>query len=378
MECRLVALFPAARRARLHRACRRGALRADPGGSALLQAPRLGREDLVLPLPLALARVLGAQGARPVRGACDLRPARVGELPLRRAPVPAARCQPCRGPHPPPPSDGNGPAFRRWYRVLNVTTLRTALRTRFNPRWGSLRSLFALAVLCALLPAAAAHADRHAAAAPTITAASASYNTAVLRWSARGADHYEFELAGDTGFNSLLLGSLGHFQTRSTIATINKTLPDGKYWWRIRAVGKSGSISPWVTRTFTKAWRSPPQLVSPADNASVSFPTQPLLLTWKPVLGAVTYEVTIAKDQALTTAISGSPAATTTTSYIPASTLADGKYFWAVTPLDAEHHEGQRSAVRSFTWGWPSATTTNLRDLVDAPELYDPLLTWNP
>src|SRR5262249_19668560 len=108
------------------------------------------------------------------------------------------------------------------------------------------------------------------------------------------------------------------------------------------------------------------------------FPTQPLLLTWKPVLGAVTYEVTIAKDQALTTAISGSPAATTTTSYIPASTLADGKYFWAVTPLDAEHHEGQRSAVRPFTRGWPSATTTNLRDLVDAPELYDPLLTWNP
>jgi hypothetical protein len=211
-----------------------------------------------------------------------------------------------------------------------------------------------------------------------MTAASASYNTGVLHWSARGADHYEFELAGDAGFNSLLLGGYGHFQTRSTIATLNRTLPDGKYWWRVRAVGKSGSISPWTTRTFTKAWRSPPQLVSPGDNASISFPKQPLLLTWKPVLGAVTYAVTIAKDQALTSPISGSPATTTTTSYIPASTLADGKYFWAVTPLDAERHEGQRSAVRSFTWGWPSATQTNLRDLVDAPELDDPLLTWNP
>ncbi|HEY2371507.1 MAG TPA: hypothetical protein VGH82_03075 [Gaiellaceae bacterium] len=233
-------------------------------------------------------------------------------------------------------------------------------------------------MLCALLPTAAAQAGSHAIAAPKITAASASYNTGVLRWSARGADHYEFELAGDAGFNSLLLGGYGHFQTRSTIATLNRTLPDGKYWWRVRAVGKSGSISPWVTRTFTKAWRSPPQLVSPGDNASVKFPTEPLLLTWKPVLGAVTYEVTIAKDQTLTSPISGSPATTTTTSYIPTSTLADGKYFWAVTPVDAERHEGQRSAVRSFTWGWPSATQTNLRDLVDAPELDDPLLTWNP
>lgn len=252
------------------------------------------------------------------------------------------------------------------------------MRTRFNLRWGSLRSLFLLGVLCALLPTAAAQAGSRAAAAPEITAAAASYNTGVLHWSARGADHYEFELAGDSGFNSLLLGGLGHFQTRSTIATLNRTLPDGKYWWRVRAVGKSGSISPWVTRTFTKAWRSPPQLVSPSDNAPVSFPKDPLLLTWKPVLGAVTYEVTIAKDPTLTSPISGSPATTTTTSYIPASTLADGKYFWAVTPVDAEHHEGQRSVVRSFTWGWPSGTQTNLRDLVDAPELDDPLLTWNP
>ena len=233
-------------------------------------------------------------------------------------------------------------------------------------------------MLCALLLSAGAQAGGHAASAPRITAASASYNTGVLRWSARGADHYEFELAGDAGFNSLLLGGYGHFQTRSTIATLNRTLPDGKYWWRVRAVGKSGSISPWVTRTFTKAWRSPPQLVVPGDGASISFPTQPLLLSWRPVLGAVTYEVTIAKDQTLTSPINGGPATTTTTSYIPPSTLADGKYFWAVTPLDAEHHEGQRSAVRSFTWGWPSATTTNLRDLVDAPELDDPLLTWNP
>jgi hypothetical protein len=241
-------------------------------------------------------------------------------------------------------------------------------------RWGSLRSLSALIVLCALAPAAAAHAGGHRLSAPRVSISTAAYSTGVFRWAARSADHYEFQLAGDAGFNSVLI----NFSTHSSIATLNRTLPDGKYWWRVRAVGKGGSISAWVTRTFTKAWRSPPQLVSPTDNASIAFPTQPLLLTWKPVLGAVTYEVTIAKDQALSSPISGSPASTTTTSYIPSSTLADGKYFWAVTPVDAEKHEGQRSAVRAFTWGWPSATQTNLRDLVDAPEFDDPLLTWNP
>jgi hypothetical protein len=61
--------------------------------------------------------------------------------------------------------------------------------------------------------------------------------------------------------------------------------------------------------------------------------------------------------------------------------LADGTYYWTVTPVDAEKHEGQRSTVRSFTWGWITGNqSTNLTNLIqnpgDALTFYDPLLTW--
>jgi hypothetical protein len=234
-------------------------------------------------------------------------------------------------------------------------------------------------MLCVALPAAGAQAQTHTLGAPRLAASATAYSTAVLRWSPMGgADHYEFEIAADAAFNSLVLGTAGHFTTRSTAATLAKTLQDGKYWWRVRAVSGSGGVSSWVVHSFTKNWESPPHLTVPANGASISFPSQPLLLSWSPVLGAVRYQVSIAKDPNLTSLVSGSPAATTTTSYIPSATLAEGTYFWAVTPLDAENHEGARSAVRSFKWGWPTATQTSLRDLVDAPEFFDPLLSWSP
>ena len=60
-------------------------------------------------------------------------------------------------------------------------------------------------------------------------------------WSAvPGADHYEFELAADSGFNSPVLGRDGHFNTNNTRATISKTLPNGTYYWRVRAITPAG------------------------------------------------------------------------------------------------------------------------------------------
>src|SRR6185437_14919419 len=148
----------------------------------------------------------------------------------------------------------------------------------------------------------------------------------------------------------------GNFSTWSTSATLSASLQDGKYWWRVRAIRKNGGTSRWVTRSFTKAWQAAPTLLSPADNASISFPTEPLLLSWKPLLGAVRYEVAIARDPKMTSLVDGAQTLTTATSYIPPSTLSDGKYYWTVTPVDAEKHEGTGSVVRSFNWSWPTAT----------------------
>jgi hypothetical protein len=242
--------------------------------------------------------------------------------------------------------------------------------------------LAAVVALVTLAFAASASQARVASSQSVLSAPTfAGYSTGVFHWSAvRKADHYEFELANDKGFNSPVLGSSGNFSTWSTSATLAKSLQDGTYWWRVRAVRKSGATSRWITRSFTKAWREAPTLSSPADNASISFPTQPLLLSWKPVLGAVRYEVAIARDPKMTSLVDGAQTITTATSYIPPSTLSNGKYYWTVTPVDAEKHEGTSSNVRSFNWSWPTNIVTNLQNLVQSPAdaltTYDPLLSW--
>jgi hypothetical protein len=215
--------------------------------------------------------------------------------------------------------------------------------------------------------------------APLTTPTVHAYSTGVFQWSAvRRVDHYQFELASDRKFHAPVLGGAGTFSTHSTSATLSHTLPDGTYWWRVRGIHKNGSVSKWVTHSFKKVWSAAPKLLSPDNGKSITFPTKPLLLSWTPVLGAVRYEVAIARDPKMTSLVSGVQTVTTAASYIPPTTLAQGTYYWTVTPVDADKHEGATSVVRSFTWGWPTTTHTSLQDLVAAPEFFDPLLSWTP
>ena len=201
------------------------------------------------------------------------------------------------------------------------------------------------------------------------------YSTGVFHWSSvRRVDNYQFELATDRKFHSPVLS----FSTLSTSATLSQTLPNGTYWWRVRGVRKNGSTSRWIAHSFRKIWSAAPTLLSPANGALINFPTQPLLLSWTPILGAVRYNVEIARDPKMISLVSGAQTITTAASYIPPTTLADGTYYWTVTPIDAGGHTGATSAVRSFTWSWPTATQPSLHDLDGAPESFEPLLSWTP
>jgi hypothetical protein len=259
----------------------------------------------------------------------------------------------------------------------------TRLKTRIYCRHLGRRAVLpALVAFLALAFAASASQARVATSKVVLSAPTyAGYSTGIFRWSAvRKADHYQFELANDKSFNSPVLGNAGNFDTWSTSATLPATLQDGTYWWRVRAVRKSGASSKWVTRSFTKAWQEAPTLLTPGNNASIAFPDQPLLMSWKPVLGAVRYEVAIARDPKMTSLVDGVQTVTTATSYVPPATLSNGTYYWTVTPVDAEKHEGTTSVVRSFIWGWDPTTTLNvtnqIQNLVDAGTFYDPLFTW--
>ena len=97
-----------------------------------------------------------------------------------------------------------------------------------------------LAALAAASFAVAAPAAHGALTSPVLLGPASGVSVPTLpafSWSpVPGAESYEFQVAADQGFNSPVLGrGEGSFATRNTRATLKKTLPNGRYWWRVRA-----------------------------------------------------------------------------------------------------------------------------------------------
>jgi hypothetical protein len=207
-----------------------------------------------------------------------------------------------------------------------------------------------------------------------------------LTWSSvAGAVEYQYQLSADPQFTSIVLGSgsgRGTATTHNLAATLSKSVTDGAYYWRVRGLTKSSEPGAWSSaRALAKAWTAAPQLVAPAENAAVTWPTVPLVLNWTPVPYATEYIVTIATDPGLSNIVLGSatsPETTTGTVFALPGTLAAGPYYWAITPVDAEGHRGSRSRAGTFSWSWPTATSTEVADLNPNPQVFDPQFKWAP
>ena len=197
------------------------------------------------------------------------------------------------------------------------------------------------------------------------------------------ADRYEFQVAADNGFNSPVIGSgEDHFVTKNTRATLKRTIPNGTYYWRVRAITKAGGVSPWTTpQQFKKTWTAAATLQAPAAGVGLSFPANPLSLSWSGVPCAASYLVAVATDPSLGSLVlhdagSTSAVSTAATTLTSPSVFAPGTYYWAVTPVDARGNKGASSSVAAFSWGWPSASTPAVQDVVAATEVYDPQFSW--
>src|SRR5689334_13835138 len=203
-----------------------------------------------------------------------------------------------------------------------------------------------------------------------------------------GAEKYEFQISADAGMNSPVLGSgYDDFFTKNTRATLKKTIPNGTYYWRVRATNAADEVSKWTEpRSFRKHWDLQPALQSPTSGAALKFPANPVVLSWSGVAGAAHYLVSAASDPTLGSLVlkysnqddpKGPPNVAATTAAIT-SALAPGSYYWSVTPVDAEGNRGVPAQVSSFQWSWPSTTTPTVTDLNPAPEVYDPKFSWDP
>jgi len=201
-----------------------------------------------------------------------------------------------------------------------------------------------------------------------------------------GAEKYEFQISADAGMNSPVLGSgYDDFFTKNTRATLKKTIPNGTYYWRVRASNAADEVSKWTEpRSFRKLWNLQPAIQSPGSGAALTFPANPVVLNWSGVPGAAHYLVSAASDPTLGSLVlhyvnqddpKGPPNVAATSAAIT-SALAPGSYYWSVTPVDAEGNRGVPTPVASFNWLWPTVTTTQLEDLNSAPEAFDPRFSW--
>jgi hypothetical protein len=195
------------------------------------------------------------------------------------------------------------------------------------------------------------------------------------------ATAYQFQLSADRHFASVVQSFVhkGSIETHNTAATLDKAVPDGVYYWRVRAVSSKNSSGPWSSaRKLTKRWTSAPNLLSPISGTA----SQPTVFRWSSVPYAVKYQLRLATDPNFANEVLGtktSPLTTQGTVYAPGVPLnPDVTYYWKVTPVDAEGHKGTGSQAASFTYTWASETSTEVKDLNPDPRVFDPRFAWQP
>src|SRR4051794_23296693 len=143
-----------------------------------------------------------------------------------------------------------------------------------------------------------------------------------LSWSAvAGADHYQVQVAADPAFKAAVFtAGLGDFTTANTRATLRKTLPSHRYWWRVRAASKGGSVSGWSTSSFAVSWN---RTVAPERTGEIN----PTVLRWRPLAGAVSYLVELSFDDDFASLVGGRGITTSAASVSLPITLPKNTYY---------------------------------------------------
>jgi len=188
-----------------------------------------------------------------------------------------------------------------------------------------------------------------------------------LRWTpVPGATSYRIQLSQEIGF-----ATAQEFTTANTSYTpINvASIPDGTWYWRVRADAPAPAGAYSGYRSFTKLWASAnnaPSLISPGDGTALDFYAHPAF-AWQPVTGAASYCFQIATSVAgfsSSCTASGTQVhaqATLAATYQPPAKFANGTYYWRVVPIDPGNRNGTASIVRSFVASY-----------IFSPELLEP------
>ncbi len=160
------------------------------------------------------------------------------------------------------------------------------------------RRLLALAVTAVMLAGLAPLATPARVAAvvlapPTLTSPGSGTTVTgnpVFAWTAvGGAIKYRIEVSLNPSFSSPAVAD----ETQNTRYTPATELPLGTLYWRVAARDTGNVLGTYASSSFTKGWGAAPNPLTPADGATLSFPTDPLLFTWDALAGAQSYELQV-------------------------------------------------------------------------------------
>lgn len=163
-------------------------------------------------------------------------------------------------------------------------------------------------------------------------------------------------------------------------------IPDGRYYWRVRALNAAGS-SPWSTPQTIQIDRTPPPTVTlrvPAAAPAVSQNTRPTF-SWSPAAGAVRYRLLVSYLPDLSVPVEGYESRIISgLSFTGSGMLGhpnyvaplQGEFFWAVYPIDAASNVGSAVIRDSYVDFRLSPAADAL--LLSSPAGIRPRLDWTP
>ncbi|MGI9540052.1 MAG: hypothetical protein ACR2N6_07890 [Miltoncostaeaceae bacterium] len=199
----------------------------------------------------------------------------------------------------------------------------------------------------------------------------------VLTWAhVPGAVEYRVQVSGNPGFSNIVWQGT----TDQDRVAPEALLPDGPYWWRVRATDAAGTVGRFsrVAR-FVKSWPS-----GVAGHVASATPggggvSQLLLnpyLRWNAVPGAKEYDVEVtAADQFGTPAFFAEHLHAPFTSPAVVGAIPDDSYVWRVRARDPNDNPGPWSNGPSFTRRWTAPTVVAP---ADSATTEDVRLRWNP
>jgi large repetitive protein len=178
----------------------------------------------------------------------------------------------------------------------------------------------------------------------------------LLSWSpVAGAKEYSIEISSDSGFTDPSL--ITTYKTKTTTLVRPDSQAARPYYWRVAGVLDSGITTRWsVQRSYVLSSLPEAELVSPANDATVT--VDDVVLDWKPVPGATSYDVEISLVPDFTTIVHQQQRVVGTR-YSPPTTLDNNQYYWRVRARDVSGNLQDESAVPTwrFRRAWPEQPT---------------------